>query len=251
MNKLLQKIKGLIEHEKSARAIGSEQEANAFAARIQELISKYQLDINEVLTTGEEEKVNGYILKFKAENWHLVLLSGIAKANSCEVMVGKPVGYPAIAGYKSDVDIVVSLFEYFSRLAVELSEKQITQSPTYYGSLSAGISFSFSYSGPTWDADDKLSKDSFLLGFATSVAQRFAEQKEQCEEEEAEIHPESQALVLLNNKTEEVMNWVRERCVMEEVENPVQTVDRFAFSRGLQQGGNIALTDKTIDKESK
>jgi hypothetical protein len=241
--KLLQKIKNLIEHEKSARKIGSIHEAKAFAERIQNLIEKYSLDVAEIDALGEKEEIKGYVLKFAAAVWQKVLLSGIAKANSCGIAFSRGKDIPAVVGYKDDVEIVVSLYDYFSRLAEEYADK-LPSGNTYFSihqENALSISLNFNH------RDKNLSKDSFLLGFAQSISKRFSETKATCEEKEKELHPESLALVRINNKSEEVNNWMLQKLTVVNAQNPTVKVDKEAYDQGIDLGEDVALTNKTIE----
>lgn len=54
-NPIIEKLRKLIAMEQSARSIGSLAEAEAFASKVQELLSKHKLEMSEIELDEQEE----------------------------------------------------------------------------------------------------------------------------------------------------------------------------------------------------
>ncbi|HEY6327854.1 MAG TPA: DUF2786 domain-containing protein, partial [Blastocatellia bacterium] len=86
-NPAAEKIRKLITHAESASNIGNAAEAEAFAARVTELLIKHKLSMEEVWSDGEaritigEERIPG------RKNWMRLLAQAISKSHACEFLV--------------------------------------------------------------------------------------------------------------------------------------------------------------------
>jgi hypothetical protein len=105
---IVEKLKKLIEHQNSAAAIGSQKEAEAFASKVQELLSKYKLSMSDVEARVEEEagvgKSSVPLVGKKGERnalldkpgiypWLWTLASTIANCNDCMALVSPTYKY--------------------------------------------------------------------------------------------------------------------------------------------------------------
>ena len=88
-----EKLKKLIAKEESARKLGNQAEAEAFAAKIQELLMQYELDINELKAhTAETTTVNqewfdvSGLTGRNESDWVRHLYGACKRANFCEVI---------------------------------------------------------------------------------------------------------------------------------------------------------------------
>ena len=119
---ILEKIQKLLELQNGAEAIGSLEEANNAAEKVQRLLTKYNLDLADV--SLHTQKNSSDIGKFDfqdAENkknegqWIFALYNGIAKHNFCRCVIrrfhqnGMKKGYVTIVGSAVNVDVVRSL----------------------------------------------------------------------------------------------------------------------------------------------
>ena len=127
-NPIIEKLKKLIAHEQSARNIGSLAEAEAFAARIQDLLTAHKLSMSEVDFTAREEgepidweHVNG------ATNlrWRVDIARVIADINSCSVVnqTGSRRKAFFFVGRTSDRQLAKILYEYLTQLGEDLAKK--------------------------------------------------------------------------------------------------------------------------------
>ena len=95
LEKIKDNLRKLMNHEESAREIGNEDEANAFAAKIASLMLNYEIEVHEMsehkLGTlddiGRENMNLNDITRRHESHWVVNLYHGIAKYNFCEVVL--------------------------------------------------------------------------------------------------------------------------------------------------------------------
>ena len=89
MDKILEKIKKLVAHQESAKQMGSTEEAEAFAVKIQALLNKYNLSLAQLPADKIEEDVIDLNFKTKIPSIggrsNFQIYSAIAKNNWCKV----------------------------------------------------------------------------------------------------------------------------------------------------------------------
>ena len=113
-NKTIDKIRKLIAKQQSAEQIGSLEEANTFAAKIQELLTKYNLEIADIGDAKEKPKMGKMeftdIRNRKSEGkWEPGLYNILAKFNYCMLIThsaGGTVVSASIIGTKENIEIV-------------------------------------------------------------------------------------------------------------------------------------------------
>lgn len=93
LEKIKEKLAKLKSHQLSADQVGNEEEAASFAAKIQELLQKYELemgDIEEHVTESIEvgqEKIDISTMQLRNEGrWAQQLFHGVARSNNCIVL---------------------------------------------------------------------------------------------------------------------------------------------------------------------
>lgn len=130
---ILEKLRKLIAHEKSARTIGNIHEAEAFAAKIQDLLTSHKLGMDEVEYSEREasepvdfERVHEREAgtTFRA-SWLIELAKAIAEVNGCDfVRAGGSRGTAFnFCGRTSDRQVAKVLFLYLAQLGEELCAK--------------------------------------------------------------------------------------------------------------------------------
>lgn len=193
--KHIDKLRKLIAHEQSARKIGSIDEAEVFATTIQEWLTRHKLTLEEVaaeaeLIAGDEGIGSERATPRSARRiyWQEDLASGIAKSNSCEIVVLSDympgVSYRRtfprrryvyrsryshsilFVGRKADREICLELFEYFTKLAVDLAHQAAEANKD-------SVWFKKFEFDPYWRAArTREFKQGFLAGFAESIKKR-------------------------------------------------------------------------------
>lgn len=131
---ILDKLRKLIAMEKSARSIGSLAEAEAFASKVQELLSKHKLEMSEVELNEQEESDPidwehvatddaGFRTLRSGVLWQIQIADGIAKANGCRMIRANRSNNVIFAGRKSDRELCKILFIYILELSKEMNTK--------------------------------------------------------------------------------------------------------------------------------
>lgn len=136
MDSIIEKLRKLIAHEVSARSIGNIEEANAFADRIQTLLTAHRIEVSDVqLEKQRKSETIGFIqvderyirtsVRTTTVWWKMVLANTIAEHNSCRY-VGLPVKAKnshrifLFVGHTSNREICKMLYIYFVELAEDI-----------------------------------------------------------------------------------------------------------------------------------
>lgn len=201
MASITEVLQKLIAHEKSARIVGSIAEAEAFATRIQELLTKYKLSRSEVeADTLDKDDPIGHSrvesTKVDNEGWFLILAQGVAVNFYC-----RPVdeSWPKVKGCRrqdkasivfvgrdSDREAATSMFSYLANLGEDLANRQ-----REHLDRSEALS-TFRTEMITKDVPKNISEkhirrllkkceDDYLLGFATALNIRLTKNRKQLE----------------------------------------------------------------------
>ena len=118
---LITRVAKLKAHADSAKDLGNLKEAEAFATKVQALLTEHKLEMSEIEFTDyvESEPVEqewlsgedyGQGRKSKRTLWVQTLASGIARTNSCKIVVQTGSNSICFIGKKSDREIVTYLF---------------------------------------------------------------------------------------------------------------------------------------------
>ncbi|MEQ1644262.1 MAG: DUF2786 domain-containing protein, partial [Pyrinomonadaceae bacterium] len=165
---IIDKLRKLINHEKSAREIGNIEEAAAFAAKIQSFIDKYNIELSEIDLNVEQNDIRSETLVADCKpQWMRFLLAEIAEINGCSI-VFRSNGYD-VYGMPIDIELVATLYAYFAELGVHLQKLGIMAyklSPEYRRKRikrRATVSF----------------KDSFGLGYMAALTRRLRQQRQE------------------------------------------------------------------------
>jgi len=139
--KVIDKLRKLKAHADSAEKIGSREEAEAFAARFQQLLLKHKLEISDIEMEEEEaaEPVAEHWVDYrkyasKAEPiptgrrviWMEHLAGIVARAHFCRILVVKNSTRIVLVGRKSDVEVAEFMLVTLVRTAVRLVRKEYT-----------------------------------------------------------------------------------------------------------------------------
>ena len=138
-DEIINKLAKILKHQESARAIGSIAEAEAFASRIQEILTKHKLEMSDIQFVEQEfaepiasECLAPDDLGIKSESrrvlWQENLAYSIARSNDCRTLISNHSNYAFFVGRKTDREICISLLRYFLGLIIEMSEKVALES---------------------------------------------------------------------------------------------------------------------------
>lgn len=136
MENVIDKLRKLMAMQESAKKIGNIEEAQAFAAKAQELLTKYKLEMTDVEYAEQEtaEPVMGEFfsaqellslsVKKRHDNWIGMLVNAVAEANFCQVIRERRTNSFTVVGRATDRATTKNLFEYLSRACIEMAPQQ-------------------------------------------------------------------------------------------------------------------------------
>lgn len=162
---ILAKLRKLIEHEKSARAIGSLHEANAFAQKISELCDRYRIAVADVPEADRPDDIQ--IARWdpamadirsqrRQSNWQRQLAVGIAYGHFCKLLVYSGSNDVSFVGSSADVEIASAMMTILCRAAISSCDAARRRSREFQ-------------------------PNQFLFGFAVAITVRYREQRAQSE----------------------------------------------------------------------
>lgn len=233
--KIIDTLRKLINHERSAREIGNVEEAAAFAAKIQAFIDKYNIELSEIDMTVEENDIRSetQVADCK-QQWMKFLLIHIAEINGCSI-VFRTDGYD-VYGMQMDNQLVTLLYEYFCELGLHLQKLGVLTyktSPEYRRKRKrtrATLSF----------------KDSFGLGYMQALIRRLREQRQ-------ESCSGSQALIFIGNKLAKSKGEVAKLSGLRSTHHKVKTarIRNPAYGLGIAAGRAVSLSPSTLAANEK
>lgn len=169
MENIVTRIQKLLNHERSARSIGSIAEAEAFAAKIGQLLADNKLSMSQVEMDAEEKEqpVGMEDVAGRTAAWLGTLALGVATSCFCRVLSGQK-RYIFI-GRHDNRATAVAMFTHLAMMGKGLSESCFreyagTDRGRYEVAMSSGGGFT-----RTW-------KNSFLRGYSNALHQRLTEQ---------------------------------------------------------------------------
>lgn len=222
--KLLEKLNKLRAHAESAKEIGNEAEALAFATMLQNLLAKHQLDMTDLEYERKviEEPVGQFMagggftfgnngkkvyknyptleVQSRRIHWQEELASVIARAHSCRIMVSSGTAVVWFVGRPSTVKAVDYLYLWMVDNAEKLAHKAYMQMRRQMRKEG----------GDDKDLVARLLEEthgfkaSFLQGFIQRLAQRLYEEKRSWEN----AHNTGVALMRINKEEQDVKDYV-------------------------------------------
>lgn len=257
-DRIIDKLKKLLRHQESAAKIGSQAEAEAFAERIQELLTTHSLEMSDIeyeeqehAEPIDEEHVSAKDLGIKYERkrieWQEDLAMAIAHNNHCRTLVTNYNNTAFFVGRKSDRELCVTLFRYFLRLIIEMSEKAALEAKDAerqelqrkHGSYYTGADL-------RWRMRDF--RRSYCAGFSSAIQSRLYEQRRNLEQQ---VAPESTALVHLRNTKEAINAYLHDKFKDRKESKAKDNIDDNtnhygAYRKGEQAGRAVALTSGAL-----
>jgi hypothetical protein len=175
--KLLDKLAKIQAHAESAKKIGSEAEAEAFATMLQQLMLRHKIAMTEVqfADLDKDEPIRSHNMDYKAggiplkrarSGWQERLASIVARAHFCRILVSARTNRISLVGRESDCAVAEYTFMVLARAIAGIAKKSHEQ--FYYQCVKSGCSHhAAGY------------KRSFIDAFVGRISQRFKEEKEQ------------------------------------------------------------------------
>lgn len=143
-----------------AESTSFDAEAEAFTAKAQEMMTRHRLDRSTIQRpAGLESEVVGRRLGVDPPyaEAKAMLVGGIAQANGCRTVWTKDLGFTTVFGFPEDLDGVEELFTSLLVQATAALQREGSKQDRYGRSRTTRF------------------RRSFLLGFATRIAQRLQE----------------------------------------------------------------------------
>lgn len=232
--KILDRLRKLIRHEQSARAIGNMKEAAAFAMKIQELLDQHDLSLGDIDIEESRASVKGECFRDLpiTQVWQKNFLHALAELHGCRMILDSG-GTAMIVGSDFDREIVIELFQYFEALGRHLADRHIRhwqQTPDYTRKRKKSF-YTRRY------------KMAFLYGYQEVVIERMTEQKEA---DKAAASNET-ALIYIGNKLADATAWVNNNLKIHAVKDKGKKLRMDAYLHGRMAGRSVALTTKTVN----
>ena len=265
---IIEKLQKLIAHERSARSIGNQEEAEAFAERIQELLTKHKLEMSEIdfktRETGEPvdwERVSGDELagsKVTQVWWRAHLANAIARVNSCEMVLGATNTSFFFVGRTSDRHASKIFYIYLVELAEELSSKDSDREQDQQKIAFCRTSCLSSVLWREW-LDDPWTKNKFSHwmqeyrkswknGFGESVGRRLKERYEAELAKNADVA--SGAIVHIKRDTLAVQDALKGKIKEKTQAVRSKNVNGDGYTRGRNVGDAVNLSPNNLGSTS-
>lgn len=199
--KIIDKIRKLHAKAESCEKIGSQEEAEAFAGMVNQLLLKHNLSMSEVDWDKREDtdpicqvwvdfKSQGIASKKARQQWSEHLAGIIARAHFCKILISTGSNRICLIGHKSDREIAEYLFVTMYKLAEKMAEKEYVK---YF--------YECRDNGDVTEA--RGFKSAWLHGFVLGLSKRFDAERN------AAAPSGSTALVRLNRALIEVNDWMK------------------------------------------
>lgn len=175
----IDKLRKLLNHQKSAEEIGSLAEAEAFAARINELLLQHQISLSEVEAVPDDpDEVidqtrvradeNGLPFSPRRVPWMERLASTVAHANLCKILVVTGRNTVFFVGRPVDREVAVYTYVTLAQAAVRMAERQLRMKKRLVDLVPVDLT-GF--------------KASFYEGFVTGISRRLREMRQTVEQD--------------------------------------------------------------------
>ena len=224
VNPMIEKLRKLITHEQSARAIGSLAEAEAFAARIQDLLTAHKLDMSEVDFQAREdgEPIDWECVDGKEINrggnrtkvyWRQKIARVVAAVNSCQVVNNTSSRGTSFffVGRTSDRQLAKILYLHLVELGEELVAKAARADREIQGLKFNMRNMISDYNIPTWAKAAfnrwmKEYRESWKNGFGDAIAARLQTRYDETLKAQAAVS--ANAIVHINRDALAVQNFL-------------------------------------------
>jgi hypothetical protein len=254
MESIIEKIRKLIAHERSARNMGSTAEAEAFAERIQKMLLEHKVSLSEVdIKSLDTDDPIGYTaagLKSKRiDKWRVLLAFGIANNLFCMILSKRTGGGESdfiFIGRESDRTAASEMYHYLSGVGEDLSfnfvRRNIPSVDTVLerekGSRNEG---NVHYAKKIHRRmTDTVQKD-FLTGFVTAICRRLESSRKFIEGGASES---AKGLILRDRETIELYAKEQFQTRKPKVVNSPKIILPSASMAGYKAGMRVELKSK-------
>ena len=234
-NKILEKLRKLMNLKESATELGNEGEANAAAAGITRLLMEYNLTENDI---PEQEKLENPVISeeipFKAEAssgaWYSRLVSVICEYNMCRNLIvsTRTNGRMKrdkfeIVGRKKNVEVVLYLISF-------LAHQFVTIGKSGYAQYKHDCLLKYG----TYPKSLTMYLKSFLYGCVIGISEKF-------EEGERELKKETDITALVSTAKCEIDDFLKNEKIGKARESKGE-VDALCAMKGVEVGRSIEIS---------
>jgi len=247
---MIEKLRKLIAHEQSTRSIGNLQEAEAFAAKIQDLLTAHKLSMSEVDFQEREdgepidwERVDGSTRVF----WRVGIAHTIAKINSCQVVnasrsFGKSFFF---VGRTSDRQMAKILYTYLVELGEELCDKAAREDRKVQSLKFNVMNNIMDWNIPTWAAAAfrrwmKSYKESWKTGFSAAIVSRLEARYE--ETMKAQAQTSANAIIHIKKDALDVLDYLKGKTRKRHSRPARDESNADGYKRGQSTGNAVNLS---------
>jgi hypothetical protein len=262
INPMIEKLRKLIAHEQSCRSIGNLIEAEAFAAKIQDLLTAHKLSMSEVDFQAREdgepidwELVDGSELNGRSNRvkvyWRVKIARVIAKINSCQVVNNTSSRGRSFffVGRTSDREIAKILYIYLINLGEELGAKS-TREDKKVQSLKFNVHNNIaSYAIPTWAAAAfrrwmKMYSESWKVGYSDAIVKRLEDRYE--ETLRAQTQTSANAIIHIKKDALAVEDFLKGKTKKGRGRLTYTDSNQDGYTRGHSTGSAVNLSPNTF-----
>lgn len=240
--KVLSKIKKLLIQSESAREIGSEEEAMAFAEKAQRLMTKYNIlsaDLDAYSEEGTQVGMHKYhfsdtVTARRRILWTEQLAGAVTRAFSCRYMVMPGTNSIVIAGLPKNIEMAAYMLDVIAPFAKKQCQRSYAS--CYNAVKDLRITKQHYLSG---------FKESWYKGFSLKISERLREtQQSVVKEMRDEGTVSERALSVVDHHQEQVDSFVDElnlESCKELKSSPVDELNRRAAMEGYKAAESAPL----------
>jgi len=217
-NAIIDKIKKLIVKQESAAELGSIHEAEAFAAKVQTLLAKYNISLSEISFEELKENIITFYASSKissvSDTLGYYIYRAIAKYNWCRAYMG---GHRVtLVGSKENIEVVTMIYNIVLPVFVAEGKRIYKRDQAGFGK---GL--------------DSFQRE-FIMGCLMGLGRKLEEEREKFERENATCT----GLIIRNDKAVEEFVQVK----MGKIKNTVKKVKTTkTWEDGFQVGHNVQI----------
>lgn len=262
INPMIEKLRKLIAHEQSCRSIGNLIEAEAFAAKIQDLLTAHKLSMSEVDFQEREdgepinwERVNADEIAGRPSKtnvyWRVKIARVLAEINSCQIVnsVGSRGRSFFFVGRTSDREIAKILYIYLIELGEDLGTKSTKEDRTVQ-MLKFNVQNNIaSYNLPTWAAAAfrrwmKLYTESWKVGYSDAIVKRLEDRYK--ETLKAQAQTSANAIIHIKKDALAVEDFLKGKTTAGRGRLTYSDSNQDGYKRGQSTGNAVNLSPNTF-----
>jgi len=230
--KILIRIQKLVAMRDGAAKVGNQAEAEAFAAKVQDLLMRHKLSMSDVeLARQKDDDPVGETLYHPVAHgrksvgrrvaWQERLASAVARAHFCRIYVWPGSNVVTFVGRESDRLVAVWMFTTLADTAERLAKEAKRQ--------------------VSWLDDSPEFRQSWLRGFVAAIASRYAESRKAAERSASE-----RGVALIRLADNAVTEYMEKKASGKAAPVGRGSVDAAAYAAGQRAGSQVSLDSRGV-----